>query len=184
MVNHPQSAMKTILGLCVCGVLAFTVCPARASSDFLNLEVEIKTENHDAPPNEDRSKWLIVRVTNESAAALEGATLRWKLFRETLEAGPNRIALEKSGEERLSVQGGGQFVDITTAKVEFKWTLPHSIRTGRRYFRRIPESGSRYYGYLVEVVKDGKVIAEAMSNGSLRAWEKSGGSSTSSTTRP
>lgn len=163
--------MKTMLGLCVFGGLALSAYPVRASSDFLSLEVEIKTESHDAPPHEDRAKWLVVRVSNEAPEALEGATLRWKLFRETLEAGPNRIALEKGGEERLSVQGGGQYVDITTAKVVFKWTLPHSIRTGRRHFRRIPESGTRYYGYLVEIVKDGKVIAEAMSNGSLRQWE-------------
>ncbi len=167
--------MKTKLSLLAILLLALLASAATADDVFVILKVDTKVENHDRPPHEDRLMWLDIRVTNNSPGMLDGATLQWKIFRETLEFGPNRVALERAGEERLSVPGKGEFVEITTPKVPFKYTLPHSIRTGRRYFRRIPESGTRYHGYMVQVVKDGRVIAEALSNESLRQWENAKG---------
>ena len=156
---------------CVLWVM-LTAGATLSGADFVTLNVKLKTQSEDHDPHQQHHKWLEVRVTNSSADNLEGATLRWKLFAEEVGKRHHPIVVEKKGEEKLSVNGSGQYADITTPKVTFKWTLGHSVRTGRRRSRYEPETGRRYHGYIIEVVKDGKVIAESLSAESLRNLEK------------
>ena len=153
-------------------LVLLTVGTTLSGADFITLNVKLKTESEDHDPHQQHHKWLEVRVTNGSADSLEGATLRWKLFAEEVGQRHHPIVIEKKGEEKLTVNGSGQFADLTTPKVTFKWTLGHSVRTGRRSSRYEPETGRRYHGYIIEVVKDGKVIAESLSAESLRNIEK------------
>jgi len=108
-----------------------------------------------------------VRVTNATAEKLEGLSLNWALYAVELKKGANDVVLEKSGEEKFSVEANGRFTDVTTAKVPFKWTRQHAQRSGRRVVK-VPESGRRYYGYTVRVMKDGVVLAEHLSGEAMR----------------
>lgn len=157
----------------VCSVIwvlffLLTASPALEGADFVLLNVQVKTQSADRDPHQEHVKWLVVHVTNESADSLTGATLRWKLFAEEVGQRNHPVVVEKQGDEKLTVNGHGENTDVTTSKVSFKWTLGHSVRTGRRRYKYVPESGRRYHGYVVEVVKDGRVIAESLSAESLR----------------
>ncbi len=154
-------------------LFAWSVSAKISRAEFVTLDVKLKTQSEDHDPHQQHLKWLIVRVTNGSANRLVGATLRWRLFAEEVGKPHHPIVIEKSGEEKLTVNGNNEYTDIITPKVTFKWTLGHSKRRGRRSSHYVAETGQRYHGYIVEVVENGKVIAEALSAESLRNIAKS-----------
>lgn len=148
-----------------------------AGSPNVSIQVRTESENHKSDPKskqENRSHWLVVRVTNPSSERLEGLELRWTLFADDLKRGTDHVVVEKSGSERFAVEAGGRYADVTTPKVAFLWTPLHSERTGsgrRSRSKKVDESGHRYHGYLVEVLKDGAVIGQATSHRSLLKGE-------------
>lgn len=164
--------MSRLLHGCL-SLLLFALClvlPGHAEPSGLSLNVQLGSENQSTDnksPNEVRARWLTVRVTNATAEKLEGLSLNWALYAVELKKGANDVVLEKSGEEKFSVEANGRFTDVTTAKVPFKWTRQHAQRSGRRVVK-VPESGRRYYGYTVRVMKDGVVLAEHLSGEAMR----------------
>lgn len=151
--------------------------PLMAGTPNVSIQVHVGTENQTTDrksADEIRARWLTVRVTNSSSENLEGLELQWTLYADDLKRGTDEVVEEKSGTERFSVAASGRYTDVTTAKVPFKWTPQHSERSGsgrRSSYKRVPESGRRYHGYAVKVVKDGAVIGELFSDPALRKME-------------
>lgn len=118
-----------------------------------------------------RAEWLNVHVTNTSATKLEGVTLKWTLYAANLRRGTDSILVEKSGEMKITVDANGRYADVTTPKVPFVYTPMHTETSGsgrRMKATTVEESGHRYHGFLVQVLKEGVVIGEAISNEALR----------------
>ncbi len=144
--------------------------PLMADPSGLSIKVLVNSENQATDKkssNETRVRWLSVRITNSGGSTVEGLSLKWALYASELQKGANDVVLEKSGEEKFSVEGNGRFTDVTTAKVPFTWTRQHSERVGRQT-KKVPESGHRYYGYTVRVMKDTEVLAEYLSSEAMR----------------
>jgi hypothetical protein len=166
--------MKLFISL-VCS-LVFTGS-LMAGTPNVSIQVRVGTENQTTDRkavDETRARWLTVRVTNSSAENLEGLELQWTLYADDLKRGTDDVVEEKSGTERFSVAASGRYTDVTTPKVQFTWTPQHSERTGssrRASYKRVPESGRRYHGYAVKVIKDGAVIGELFSDPALRKME-------------
>lgn len=160
----------SLLGFSLLFLLSSFVLPGQAEPSGLSLKVLLETENQSTDnksPEEIRARWLTVRVTNSTAEKLEGLSLRWAFYAAELQKGANDVVLEKSGEEKFSIDANGKYTDVTTAKVPFKWTRQHAERSGRRMVKK-PETGRRYYGYTVRVMKDGVVLAEHLSGEAMR----------------
>jgi hypothetical protein len=169
--------MKT---LCLITCLLFTTSLSFAGTGHLTLNVEVEsergskdTDKNSKTPDESRSHWLVVHVSNMSHTKLDGLTLKWALYADDLKRGTDAIVVQKEGEEKLGVDAG-QFVEVTTPKVLFEWIPQHAERTGsgrRSRAKKVDETGHRYHGYAVQVLQDGVVIGEAYSHRSLQKAE-------------
>jgi hypothetical protein len=145
----------------------FMAAPLFAGPPNVSLKVLVNSDSQPGDKDatkETRTRWLTVRVTNTSNENLEGVSLKWTLYASELQKGANDIVVEKSGEETFKVEGKGRYTDITTAKVPFTKTLA-SKGKGKK---KTPESGHSYYGYTVQILKDGAVMGEALSNEAMR----------------
>lgn len=150
----------------------FLASPLVAGDLILQVKVESESKSTDhKSPEKTRVHSLLVRVTNSTSTKLEGLTLRWKLYSANLQRGADEISVEKSGDVKFGVEPNGQFTDVSTPKVPFTYSPQHSEKTGsgrRTSYKRVAESGHRYHGYAVQVLNGESVIAEALSNESLR----------------
>lgn len=166
--------MKTLL---LITSLLFSTAFSFAGNGHVTVNVEVEsergkkdTDKNEKTPDESRSHWLVVRVSNMSQIKLEGLTLKWALYADDLKRGTDAIVVQKEGEEQLGIDPG-QYVDVTTAKVLFEWIPQHAERTGtgrRARSKKVDETGHRYHGYSVQVLQDGVVIGEAFSHRSLQ----------------
>lgn len=166
--------MKTLL---LITSLLFSTSFSFAGSGHVTVNVEVEsergkkdTDKNEKTPDESRSHWLVVRVSNMSQIKLEGLTVKWALYADDLRRGTDAIVVQKEGEEQLGVDPG-QYVDVTTAKVLFEWIPQHAERTGtgrRARAKKVDETGHRYHGYSVQVLQDGVIIGEAFSHRSLQ----------------
>jgi hypothetical protein len=169
--------MKTLL---LITSLLFSTALSFAGTNHVTVSVEVEsergskdTDKNSKTPDQSRSHWLVVRLSNMSQVKLEGLTLKWALYADDLKRGTDAIVVQKSGEEKVGVDAG-QYIDVNTPKVVFEWIPQHAERTGtgrRSRAKKIDETGHRYHGYAVQVLQDGVVIGEAYSHRSLQKAE-------------
>ena len=165
--------MKTILSF---ASLLFLTTAAFAGPQKVMLQVHVESErgskdsSDSKSPDESRSRWLIVRVTNPSPQKMEGLTLKWTFYADDLKRGHDEVIVQKSGDQSFSIEPSGRSTDVTTPKVLFEWTPQHSVRSGsgrRVSYKKVDETGHRYHGYAVQVLQGGEVIAEASNDPKL-----------------
>ncbi len=144
-----------------------------SASAQIHLQVRAESENQTVNKkalDEIRGHWLAVEVSNGSAAKLEGLVLKWTLYASNLQRGTNDIVAEKSGESKI-ILDVGKHEHLITPKVPFKWTPRHSDKTGSgrsAKYKKVDETGHRYYGYHVQVLNGETVVGEAYSQDSLK----------------
>ena len=169
--------MKTLL---LITSLLFSTALTFAGNGHVTVNVEVEsergkkdTDKNSKTPDESRSHWLVVRLSNMSQVKLEGLTLKWALYADDLKRGTDAIVVQKSGEEKVGIDPG-QLAEVSTDKVLFEWVPQHAERTGsgrRSKAKKVDETGRRYHGYAVQVLQDGVVIGEAYSHRSLQKAE-------------
>lgn len=172
-----SSLMKTLL---LITSLLFSSALTFAGNGHVTVNVEVESErgNKDTDkstktPEESRSHWLVLRLSNMSQVKLEGLTLKWALYADSLKRGTDAIVEQKGGEQKVGIDPG-QITEVTTDKVLFEWIPMHYERTGsgrRSSSKKVDETGHRYHGYAVQVLQDGVVIGEAYSHRSLQKAE-------------
>lgn len=153
--------MNTTLAI-LCSLLFATA--ASAGSVDITVKPEVQKKSADITKEEYvTTHWLRVRITNYSPTKLEGVTLKWALYAANLRRGADTIAVEKSGEMKITVDSNGRYLDIETPKVAFDYIRTHSERSGRRSYKLVEESGKKYHGFHVQVVSGNAVLGEAFS---------------------
>ena len=136
---------------------------ASAGSVTITVKPEVEKKSADITKEEYvTAHWLKVRITN-SGTKLEGVTLKWALYAANLRRGADSIAVEKSGEMKITVDSNGRYLDVETPKVLFDYIRTHSERSGRRSYKLVEESGKKYHGFHVQVVNGTEVLGEAVS---------------------
>lgn len=145
-------------------------CSADPGKVILQAGAQSGGGTHDNKTHvETRQHWVEIKVRNLSQIKLDGLKLKWTLFASDLQRGTDRKVVEKSGEQAFSIEPGSE-VQLTTPKVDFKWTPMHAERTGsgrRARAKKVDETGHRYHGYRLQVIQDGAVIGEAASDRAL-----------------
>lgn len=169
--------MKTLL---LITSLLFSTALSFAANGHVTVNVEVEsergkkdTDKNAKTPDESRSHWLVVRLSNMSQTKLEGLTVKWVLYADDLKRGTDAIVAQKEGEQKVGIDPG-QFAEVTTDKVLFEWIPMHYERTGsgrRSSSKKVDEKGHRYHGYAVQVLQEGVVIGEAYSHRSLQKAE-------------
>ena len=137
-----------------------------ASAGSVQLLVKQETEKKQADktkPEITRTNWLNVRITNTTGTKLDGVTLKWSLYSAALRRGADTVAVEKSGELKITVDANGRYADVTTPKVAFLYTPEYTQRSGRSY-KTVEASGKKYHGYHVQVVSGDTVLGEVFSD--------------------
>lgn len=153
--------MNTRLAI-LCSLLFASAASAGSVDVAVKPEVEkksadIKTEKYVT------ANWLRVRITNYTGTKLDGVTLKWALYAANLRRGADSIAVEKSGEMKITVDSNGRYLDVETPKVAFEYVRTHSERSGRRSYKLVEESGKKYHGFHVQVLNGTTVLGEAVS---------------------
>lgn len=144
-----------------------------SASAQVHLEVRAESENQTVNKKaleEIRGHWLALEISNGSAAKLDVLTLRWTLYASNLQRGADDIVTEKSGETKITLDVG-KHEHISTPKVSFKKTPRHSDKTGSgrsTKYKKVEETGHRYYGYHVQVLNGETLVGEAYSQESLK----------------
>ena len=137
---------------------------ASAGSVTVTVKPEVEQKSTDIKKEEYvTAHWLKVRITNTSGTKLEGVTLKWALYAANLRRGADSVAIEKSGEMKITVDSNGRYLDVETPKVAFDYVRTHSERSGRRRYKLVEESGKKYHGFHVQVLNGSEVLGEAVS---------------------
>lgn len=140
------------------------VSAASAGSVDIAVKPEVLKKSADIAKEEYvSSHWLRVRITNYTSVKLEGVTLKWALYAANLRRGSDTIAVEKSGEMKITVDSNGRYLDIETPKVAFDYVRTHSERSGRRSYKLVEESGKKYHGFHVQVISGNEILGQAFS---------------------
>lgn len=163
--------------ICVTFCLLSTAIACLAGPISLHVQVHNQEAKDDGKgAQKSRDEWLAVRITNLSHEAYEGLTLHWVLYTAKLKKGANQIAIKQQGDSKsFSLPPEGRHTDITTPHVTFTWTPQHSEKQKSKgggknkvTTKLVPESGERYYGYAVKVLRGKEVVAEMYSQESLK----------------
>ena len=147
-------------------ILCSLLFASAASAGSVNVVVKPEVERKSADIKKEEyvtANWLKVRITNYTSTKLEGVTLKWSLYAANLRRGADTIAVEKSGEMKITVDSNGRFLDVETPKVAFEYVRTHSERSGRRSYKLVEESGKKYHGFHVQVLNGTEVLGEAVS---------------------
>jgi hypothetical protein len=139
---------------------------AHASNGIL-LDVDMKGchKPHTGKDSaEEHRRWLEISAAAMSLTTPTQVTLEWHFFADDLSA--KEVIEHAKGSEIIEMQPGKN-TDITTKETVFSYTREHSERasSGRRVsYKRVEATGTRFHGWGVRALIDGKVVAEAFSS--------------------
>lgn len=164
--------MKTrphrIQALCTTALAAvFLAIGSADASNSILLDVDMKGSHkpHSGKDSaEEHHRWLEISASSMSLEKPVQVTLEWHFFADDLSAG--KVIELSTGSDSIEMQPGRD-AEVKTKEVVFSYVREHAERTssGRRVsYKRVDASGSRYHGWGVRALIDGKVVAEAFSS--------------------
>ena len=146
--------------------LALSLASSFASNSIL-LSVDMKGSHkpHSGKDSaEEHLRWLEISASSMSLTQPAQVTLEWYFFADDLKA--RKVVEHVKGSEVVEMQPG-KAMEIKTKEVAFSYVREHAERvsSGRRAsYKRVEATGTRYHGWGVRALMDGKVIAEAFSS--------------------
>lgn len=147
-------------------MLVFSLVSAFASNSIL-LSVDMKgshTPHSGKDSAEEHTRWLEISASSMSLTQPAQVTIEWHFFADDLKA--DEVVEHLKGSEVIELQPG-KVVEIKTKETIFSYVRQHAERvsSGRRAsYKRVEATGTRYHGWGVRALMDGKVIAEAFSS--------------------
>jgi hypothetical protein len=146
--------------------LLFSLMSTFASNSIL-LSVDMKgshKQHSGKDTAEEHIRWLEISASSMSLIQPAQVTLEWHFFADDLKA--DEVVEHVKGSEVIEMQPG-KVVEIKTKETVFSYVRQHAERVsgGRRAsYKRVEATGTRYHGWGVRALMDGKVIAEAFSS--------------------
>lgn len=108
---------------------------------------------------------LEIHLENREHRELGGLKIEWRIAGEDIRS--NRKSVEAKGTKEIKLDADGK-LDVGSGTAKFTEKEGEVKITGKGKTRRRtvgPDTGSRYAGYVVELFQNGKLIAEASTNG-------------------
>lgn len=147
--------------------VVFLVIGSADAANSILLDVDMKGSHkpHSGKDSaEEHHRWLEISASSMSLEKPVQVTLEWHFFADDLSAG--KVIEHSTGSDSIEMQPGRD-VEIKTKEVVFSYVREHAERasSGRRVsYKRVEAAGSRYYGWGVRALIEGKVVAEAFSS--------------------
>lgn len=166
MKTKPNPLLQTLSTLLVVLALAFSITTSSASNSII-LSVDMKGSHSPHSGKESaevHTRWLEISASSMSLTQPAHVTLEWHFFADDLQS--EHVVEHAKGSEVIEMQPG-KAVEIKTKQAVFSYVRQHAERVsgGRRAnYKRVEASGSRYHGWSVRALLDGKVVAEAFSS--------------------
>lgn len=170
----PGKLAKSFRFLIISTVAAITMVFANhASSQPVPPGLRVKLEGK-AEYGEGRSeskiqyRSLVVDVSNSTKTDMPAVEVRWAIYGKTMDG--NTLKEISSNSETRQIPAG-QTVTLQTPELGIEGARKHAVASGggrRKKFKEVPASGERYYGYAVELLVGGRVVASDYSQPSLK----------------
>lgn len=142
---------------CLAAALCLAPTPVRAQISPVGIEVEVMKKMVKMPHPGDNmivtnETHLVITVKNITAHPLPDLTVKyWLAVRDVT---TRDVTLGTANTSALALSPFGQ-QDITTSDVESSYQTAH-----RDGLKPVPESGTRYYGYGVQILQGGTVTRD------------------------
>lgn len=166
MKTKHNPLLQTLGAFLAVMLLALSIGTSFASNS-ITLSVDMKGSHspHSGKESaEEHIRWLEISASSMSLTQPAQVTFEWHFFADDLQA--DHVMEHAKGSEVIEMQPG-KAVEITTKQAVFSYVRQHAERvsSGRRAnFRRVEATGSRYHGWAVRALLDGKVLAEVFSS--------------------
>lgn len=166
MKTRTHSISQRIRMVSMVAALAFSCVSVFASNSIL-LSVDMKGSHkpHSGKDSaEEHTRWLEISASSMSLTQPAQVTLEWHFFADDLKA--HMVVEHVKGSEVIEMQPG-KALEIKTKETAFSYVREHAERvsSGRRAsYKRIEATGTRYHGWAVRALMDGKVVAECFSS--------------------
>lgn len=146
----------------------------------LRMETEIDgkaTYSDKASKEKTQARKLTIEVSNTADKPVAATTVRWAIYGHTMNG--NKLVVIKQGKQEITVPARGKKsvsspeVKITGNREQTVAVKPSTKKKGNAKdknkvtYRKIPAAGHDYYGYGVEVLTDGKIVASEYSKPSI-----------------
>lgn len=155
--------------------LALVIAPqVRAEISPISVRVEVVSKDENEKFGKTQNKSLKVFVSNSSAQAMEGLTLKYYFFGRDVK--DRDIVLLQKGEKAASAKAHGSEI-VETPVVSAKSTEAHTVggnfgKSSKTSYakpaKKVEESGKKITGYGVQILDQEKVVAEFFSSPSLK----------------
>ncbi len=147
-------------------VLALGISTSFASNSiYLSVDMKGSHSPHSGKESaEAHTRWLEISASSMSLTGPAKVTFEWHFFADDLQA--DHVVEHAKGSEVIEMQPG-KTVELKTKQAVFSYVRQHAERvsSGRRAsYKRVEATGSRYHGWAVRALLDGKVVAEAFSS--------------------
>ncbi len=174
MTSVKSKILIPILGL----FLAFAADAQTPSSLRMETEIDGKaTYSEKASKEKTQARKLTIEVSNTADKPVAATTVRWAIYGHTMNG--NKLVIIKQGKQEITVPAQGKSsvsspeVKITGNREETVAVKAPSKGKGNSKgknkvtYKKIPAAGHDYYGYGVEVITNGKIVASEYSKPSI-----------------
>ena len=150
------------------------------SSSSLRMETEIDgkaTYSEKSSKEKTQARKLTVEVSNTADKPVAATTVRWAIYGHTMNG--NKLVVIKQGKQEITVPARGK-TSVSSPEVKITGNREQTVAVkaptkkkgsskskNKVTYKKIPAAGQDYYGYGVEVLTNGKVIASEYSKPSI-----------------
>lgn len=163
-----------ILLLC----LHLTLNVGAQSTSSLRMETKIDgkaTYSEKSSKEKTQARKLTIEVSNTAEKPVAATTVRWAIYGHTMNG--NKLVVIKQGKQEITVPARGK-TSVSSPEVKITGNREQTVAVksptkkkgkskSKTTQKKIPAAGHDYYGYGVEVLTDGKVIASEYSKPSI-----------------
>lgn len=161
-----NSLFQTLTAVLVVMVLALSIGTSFASNS-ITLSVDMKGSHkpHSGKDSaEEHTRWLEISASSMSLTQPSQVTIEWHFFADDLKT--HKVVEHVKGSEVIEMQPG-KALELKTKETAFSYVREHAerVNSGRRAsYKRVEATGTRYHGWGVRALMDGKVVAESFSS--------------------
>jgi hypothetical protein len=163
--------MKNFTKISAVVFAAFAVCLAPLAPSYAQIELAVKVvgdrdidikrtqTGRETRRDFHETKALEITLRNRSAQSLDNVDVRYFLFADNVEVrGPDRVTIAKMESQSVALPPE-RIVTVNTDRVNFSYSPSRQGGTRSRP-KIIPATGQRLAGWGVQVLVDGRVVAE------------------------
>jgi hypothetical protein len=162
--------MKKSPALLITALVTLLAATFAAHAEEPDIRLKVTNSSLGADKKGDNrvsQRQLTIKIDNRERDAFEGVTLEWFVIARDINN--RKLSLAGSGSKKIDIPADDDSETTSDpfsfSKKDGKVERINRNRPDQEQFKVNPDTGTRYAGYVVRIVQDGKVIAEAATAG-------------------